>query len=348
MINKCAIVRKIGPKKYRLYSKQKGPDGKRKNLGTSTSLEGIKEREKEVQTFKHMADDGKTESKCDKVLNLMSDMAGYLEEAGFMDASQNVYDAMFAVDGSLADDEDYAYDMVSSTPDVQNALPGSLPYEMTGEVAGGMQGVFSIPEATRGSMLTEMVALSGRLDQLGLYKEASELDDIVASWSEYEAGMGRIPATQMPKLDLGPDPDFDPGFEDREKGLDEEIAGRIEESKARDFFLDFFQQVSEEIKDEDRPMLSIANTIKLINNKRSEIIYNGQRLDQYTSMVIFDPKTFPKRLNPFAIVYLKNEFGIDAVYDVRNKLMTILEDTSLGIEDTFAQLLEIFTNMPRI
>lgn len=38
---------------YKLVSKKTG-----KNLGTSTSLSGIKKREKEVQYFKHMNEDG--------------------------------------------------------------------------------------------------------------------------------------------------------------------------------------------------------------------------------------------------------------------------------------------------
>lgn len=176
---KTAIIRKLKSGKYRLYSRKKDKDGERRNLGTYDSLAAAKKREQEVQYFKHHADDGKTDSKHDKVVNLMSDMAGYLEEAGFIDASQNVYDAMCAVDGSLADDEDYAYDMVASTPDVQNALPGSLPYEMTGEVAGGMQGVFSVPEATRGSYMLEMVSLANHLDQIGSYTEANQLDALI-------------------------------------------------------------------------------------------------------------------------------------------------------------------------
>ena len=41
-------IRKIGPSKWRLYSK----DGK-KNLGTFDSLEAAKKHEREVQYFKH-------------------------------------------------------------------------------------------------------------------------------------------------------------------------------------------------------------------------------------------------------------------------------------------------------
>lgn len=178
---KTAIIRKLDNGKYRLYSRKIDPKThKRKNLGTFPSLKKAKEHEKDIHYFKHHADDGKTESRCNKILKLMSDMAGYLEEAGFIDASQNVYDAMYAVDGSLSNDEDYAYDMTASIPDVQNALPGSVPYKMTGEVAGGMQGLFSVPATTFGCMMSSMVALADRLDQLKCYSEADELDRMVS------------------------------------------------------------------------------------------------------------------------------------------------------------------------
>ena len=98
----------------------------------------------------------------------LSDIAKFLEEAGFVDAAKNVNLAMDALDGAFAADS-----IVTNTPDVQNALPGSLPVEMTGEVAGGMQGAFSIPEAQK------VAELANRLDQLGLYKEADELDQVL-------------------------------------------------------------------------------------------------------------------------------------------------------------------------
>ncbi len=68
MITKHSIIRKLGPNKYRLYSKKKDKSGKRRNLGTYDSLEGAKQREREVQYFKHQADDGKTDGKCDTVV----------------------------------------------------------------------------------------------------------------------------------------------------------------------------------------------------------------------------------------------------------------------------------------
>ena len=47
------IIKKIGKQKYRIYSKKKGKDGKRKNLGTYTSKAAAKKREKQIQYFKH-------------------------------------------------------------------------------------------------------------------------------------------------------------------------------------------------------------------------------------------------------------------------------------------------------
>lgn len=47
------IIKKIGDQKYRIYSKKKGKDGKRKNLGTFTSKAAAKKREKQIQYFKH-------------------------------------------------------------------------------------------------------------------------------------------------------------------------------------------------------------------------------------------------------------------------------------------------------
>ena len=38
---------------YKLVSKKKGKGGKRKNLGTSKTLSGIKKRERQVQYFKN-------------------------------------------------------------------------------------------------------------------------------------------------------------------------------------------------------------------------------------------------------------------------------------------------------
>ena len=100
---KNAIIKKIKGNKYRLYSKKKGPDGKRKNLGTFDSLDAAKKREQQVQYFKHQADDGKKETKEDKMLKDLSNIASFLEEAGFVDKADKVYAVMNLIDHTLED-----------------------------------------------------------------------------------------------------------------------------------------------------------------------------------------------------------------------------------------------------
>jgi len=47
------IIRKLGPKKYRLYSKKTNPKtGERRNLGTFKSKKAAKEHEQDIQFFK--------------------------------------------------------------------------------------------------------------------------------------------------------------------------------------------------------------------------------------------------------------------------------------------------------
>jgi len=99
MIIKVSIIKKLKSGKYRLYSRKKGPGGKRRNLGTYDSRSGAEQREKEVQTFKHMVDDA--DDKPTKMLKDLSGIAKYLEEAGFIDKADKVYAVMSLVDGSL-------------------------------------------------------------------------------------------------------------------------------------------------------------------------------------------------------------------------------------------------------
>ena len=46
------MIRKLKSGEYRLYSRKKGEDGKRKNLGTFKSREAAEKHEREVQYFK--------------------------------------------------------------------------------------------------------------------------------------------------------------------------------------------------------------------------------------------------------------------------------------------------------
>ena len=53
-LGRChAMIRKLKSGEYRLYSRKKGSDGKRKNLGTFSSRAGAEKHEREVQFFKH-------------------------------------------------------------------------------------------------------------------------------------------------------------------------------------------------------------------------------------------------------------------------------------------------------
>jgi hypothetical protein len=47
------VMRRIGGGRVRLYSKKKGPGGKRRNLGTFRSVRAAKRRERQINYFKH-------------------------------------------------------------------------------------------------------------------------------------------------------------------------------------------------------------------------------------------------------------------------------------------------------
>jgi len=52
------IIKKLGKRKYRLYSKKKNPKtGKRKDLGTFNSRKAAKKREGQIQYFKHLKEE---------------------------------------------------------------------------------------------------------------------------------------------------------------------------------------------------------------------------------------------------------------------------------------------------
>ena len=46
------MIRKLKSGEYRLYSRKKGDDGKRRNLGTFSSRAAAEKHEREVQGFK--------------------------------------------------------------------------------------------------------------------------------------------------------------------------------------------------------------------------------------------------------------------------------------------------------
>jgi len=103
-----------------------------------------------------------------KAISQLSDIAKYLEEAGFAENAKCVHDAMCAIDGSL-DEEDNLDDNIR--PDAQYNTGGPIGY--SGEVGGASPSLFSIDEAEK------LASLADDMDQKGLYDEASEIDEMM-------------------------------------------------------------------------------------------------------------------------------------------------------------------------
>jgi len=104
-----------------------------------------------------------------KIKSKLSDIAKYLEEAGMCGAKE-VRKAMDAIDGTFADDVNYSVDQM--IPDNQLALPGSMPVALHGG-ENGRPSLFNPGEAV---VIGE---IANRLDKLGYYDEATELDLIL-------------------------------------------------------------------------------------------------------------------------------------------------------------------------
>ncbi len=119
MLTKIAIIKKLPSGKYRLYSRKKDKSGKRKNLGTFNSLSAAKKHEGQVQFFKAHSDDGMADDHETKTLDRLSNIANYLEEAGYIKAADKIYMVMNAIDGSL-NDEDNLIDMFINTDNQMN------------------------------------------------------------------------------------------------------------------------------------------------------------------------------------------------------------------------------------
>jgi hypothetical protein len=163
-MNKYAIIKKLpGTSKYRLYSKKKDSKGKRRNLGTFESLSAAKKREKQIQFFKlrnQHADDGVLDGD-DKTLQELSDLAVYLEEAGYVDEAEELYGTMDCLDPTLA-----------LIPDNQ----------LNAENEGTMNdtyNTFSAPYAERVAFIRSLCKLASGFDARGLIKEADELDALI-------------------------------------------------------------------------------------------------------------------------------------------------------------------------
>jgi hypothetical protein len=52
LVRRCAMIRKLKPGQYRLYSRNRDSSGKRRNLGTFSSRAAAEKHEREVQYFK--------------------------------------------------------------------------------------------------------------------------------------------------------------------------------------------------------------------------------------------------------------------------------------------------------
>ncbi|MFA5023475.1 MAG: hypothetical protein WC523_00760 [Patescibacteria group bacterium] len=183
MLIKTSILKKLPSGKYRLYSKKKGPDGKRRNLGTFDSLSAAKKHEADVHFFKAHNEDGEVDDFHTKTLNRLSNIATFLDEIGFKEPSDKIYAAMDSIDGSLdSDDEDYIVDMFVNTDNQTNVggprgEPGCGPvYDGS---AGSSPSLFSVdsPSLVGREILKKLVKLANELDEKGLFDEADAIDE---------------------------------------------------------------------------------------------------------------------------------------------------------------------------
>lgn len=162
MLTKVAIIKKLPNGRYRLFSRKKDKSGKRRNLGTFDSLEDAKKREKQVQFFKYHAEDQNSRDKETKALSLLSDLASYLEQAGYIKHSQDLYNVMDAIDSNLDNADD-------GIPDAQRNVENMGTLGDTGISSG----FFGAQEAEK------LASLANRLDKLGLFSEADQIDNVL-------------------------------------------------------------------------------------------------------------------------------------------------------------------------
>lgn len=102
---KTGIVRKIGPKKWCLYSRKKNPKtGKRRNLGCYQSLNGVKKRERQVQYFKraeaHLHSQIFARMPATSVITYTQSLCGLIADSKdattVLDSLQNVHEVLIA------------------------------------------------------------------------------------------------------------------------------------------------------------------------------------------------------------------------------------------------------------
>lgn len=170
MFIKTAIIKKLPNGKYRLYSRKKDSSGKRRNLGTYDSLTAVKKREKAIQYFKHHSEDGMTDDHQTKTLGRLSNIATYLEEAGFIDSADKVYMAMDCIDSDLK--EDYVLDPFCNKTDEQMNIGGGTGFVSMSPGQGAPSWGMDAAE-----VIAKMVNLANHFDKIGMYNEADLVDD---------------------------------------------------------------------------------------------------------------------------------------------------------------------------
>lgn len=169
MLIKTAIIRKT-KKGYTLFSKSKDKEGKRRRMGGPyKTREEADERERQVQMFKHMSDDGSSDDAVTHTVSKLSDLAKYLEEAGMVEKADVLYSSMAALDSSLED----------LTSDYQMNVENQG--YIGGQGIGGGYSMFSTqaPVVAHIDMIKNLISVANTLDKLGEQDLADDLDDSI-------------------------------------------------------------------------------------------------------------------------------------------------------------------------
>ena len=197
MIIKTSILKKLPSGQFRLYSKKKGPDGKRRNLGTFDSLSAAKKHESEVQFFKHQNNDGMADDHETKTLGRLSHIATYLDEAGFIDGADKIYKAMDCIDPNLQ--EDCIIDQNCNRIDRQVNIDGGYSGGTSGFPGQGFGGDQAGCQGYGGDdpnqAIGKLVDIANRLDKLGMFDGADKVDLLLSK-------IALIPEQPAKQLDM--------------------------------------------------------------------------------------------------------------------------------------------------
>lgn len=169
MIKKVGYIRKLPSGKYRVYSESG------RNMGTYDSKEDAKKRLGQIEYFKNndKADDNKG-SKKKKMLKELSNIADYLEEAGFIDQADKVYGAMGAIDGM---EEQYMIDVYYSEPGANSVIPQYSGGESP--IGGGSYSGLSMDVGQPADDGSEIKRLKKKIDQINELLLNSTLSDSI-------------------------------------------------------------------------------------------------------------------------------------------------------------------------